>query len=126
MDHDFDELKEISKTPIKKLPNPDTKPKVYSLSTNEKAVRDLSDSLDTERAKNILLNGKIRELQKYNEESGVNITVLIQDKEQVWTCTNLQESIGIIDLLLKSLQSVGELQNYSIEPIEFADIDDDD
>ena len=107
-------------------PPPPPKPSVqlFPLSQNEHVVRELSESLDKERARNLLLQGKIQnivhEVQKY-EGIGFSVILSVSGEDERWNCKTLKDCLGLIDLLLRQLVGTSQITNYSIEPLESDD-----
>ena len=122
MDQDFKEITKQNTSSITidipREPTLEERVRTYRLSQNEKAIQDLSDSLDKERGKNVLLKGKMKQLQKY-EGKGFSVEVQFADDHlEDRACVTFEDCADLINNLLILLQEGGRVTDYSINAIQ--------
>ena len=122
MDRDFESVVKSS-TPSSAPTKSEERPtiKLRSLTENEKVVQNLSESLDRERGRNFLLQGRIQkmvdDIQKHRT-SGSCITLIRGGATVPYICRTDEQYVDLISYLLILLKGYGEITSFQLDPLE--------
>ena len=122
MDRDFESVVKTwtpSSAPTK---SSEEKPtiKLRSLTENEKVVQNLSESLDRERGRNFLLQGRIQKMVDdihKHQTSGSCITLIRGGTTVPYVCRTDEQYVDLISYLLILLKGYGEITGFQLDPL---------
>ena len=123
MDRDFESVVKSSTPSSAPSKSSEEKPriKLRELTENEKVVQNLSESLDRERGRNFLLQGRIQkmvdDIQKHRT-SGSCITLIRGGATVPYVCRTDEQYVDLISYLLILLKGYGEITSFQLDPLE--------